>query len=166
MEGRGAPTRLRCCQGRNLTAFSRTGRTVRDCGVHAGHPAGCWPADTDSSALAGRGALIYGSEGWGSESLIGCCPCGRRRSSRRRKSDLCPARRAARSASALAMSRSECYLLIALSAGLLPMDIVCSLRQVAWSYSLQAGWSRSDGRARHVPDEAAPHGASWPATDT
>jgi hypothetical protein len=31
----------------------------------------------------------------------------------------------------LAMSRSECCLPIALSAGLLPMDIVCSLRQVA-----------------------------------
>jgi len=28
-----------------------------------------WPADTDSGALTGRMALIYGSEGWGFESL-------------------------------------------------------------------------------------------------
>jgi hypothetical protein len=57
--------------------------------------------------------------------------CVRRRSSRRRKGDLCPAERAARSASALALSRSVCHLPCALSAGLLPNDIVCSPRRVA-----------------------------------
>jgi hypothetical protein len=30
---------------------------------------GPWPAATDPAALAGRAALIYGSEGWGFESL-------------------------------------------------------------------------------------------------
>lgn len=34
-----------------------------DYGVYAGHLAGRLPADTDSGALAGRPALIYGSEG-------------------------------------------------------------------------------------------------------
>jgi hypothetical protein len=41
----------------SLTAC--TDRTVRDYGIHAGHPAGRWPADSDSGALAGRAALIY-----------------------------------------------------------------------------------------------------------
>src|SRR5262252_4149623 len=30
---------------------------------------GPWPADSDSRALAGRAALVYGSGGWGFESL-------------------------------------------------------------------------------------------------
>jgi len=47
---------------RSLTAFARTARAGRDHGVDAGHPAGRWPADSDSGALAGRAALIYGTE--------------------------------------------------------------------------------------------------------
>jgi len=54
------------CQGQgSLTVSSRTDRTVPDHDTYAGHG----PADTDSGALAGRFPLIYGSEGWGFESL-------------------------------------------------------------------------------------------------
>ena len=46
----------------SLTVLSRTDRTVPDYGVYARHMTGHWPVDTDSGALAGRAALIYGSE--------------------------------------------------------------------------------------------------------
>ena len=67
IEGTGRDCCQYCCarvegQG-SLTAFSRTDRTVLDYGIYAGHPAGRWPADTDSGALAGRTPSIYGTEG-------------------------------------------------------------------------------------------------------
>ena len=49
--------------GSPLTLFSRTDRTVGDYGIPAGHLAGPLLPDTDSTALAGRAALIYGTEG-------------------------------------------------------------------------------------------------------
>jgi len=42
---------IRLGEQQSLTAFSRTDRTVSDYGVYSGHPAGPWPADTDSDAL-------------------------------------------------------------------------------------------------------------------
>jgi len=66
-------------------------------------------------------------------SLPGSWRCGRRRSSTRRTNDLRPARRPARWASARATSRSSLCLPAALSAGLLPKDIVCPLRELARS---------------------------------
>jgi hypothetical protein len=49
------------CRGRaSLTAFSRTTGRYQTMTSIPGHPAGRWPADTDSGTLAGRAALIYG----------------------------------------------------------------------------------------------------------
>ena len=53
----------------SLTAFSRTDRTAADHGVTAGHPAVRDLRFLDYGTLAGQGALVYGSEGWGFESL-------------------------------------------------------------------------------------------------
>jgi len=46
----------------SLTVFSQTGRTALDYGTYSGHLTGCWPADTDCSALAGHFPLVYGSD--------------------------------------------------------------------------------------------------------
>ena len=94
----------------DLEAFGRVTRGIQEGPAHTG---------------------IYGSEGWGSESLIGCCLCGPQAFEQAPEERFVPRQACCPVGVSLAMSRSECCLPIALSAGLLPMDIVCSLRQVA-----------------------------------